>query len=146
MIVREFRPQDLKRVYEIEKMSFSNPYEIRMIKQLFDIGAGFLIAQDNSYVVGYIIFWIKNDNLGHIISLAVDKNYKRMQIGSRLLKTAIGIFRNFHIFNITLEVKTENKEAIEFYKTFGFEFKEKISNYYEDGSDAFKMALILIEE
>lgn len=42
MIIREFVPNDLKRVCEIEKMSFDESYELNMFKQLYDIGAGFL--------------------------------------------------------------------------------------------------------
>lgn len=73
MIIREFVPNDLKRVCEIEKMSFDESYELNMFKQLYDIGAGFLVAEDDGYVVGYVLFWIKYENEGHIISLAVDK-------------------------------------------------------------------------
>lgn len=143
MIIREFRPKDLRRVYEIEEMSFSNPYEIEMLKQLFDIGAGFLIAQISDYIVGYIIFWIKKENQGHIVSLAVDENYKRQNIGSKLMKAAIDVFKNFEIKRINLEVKTQNKEAIYFYKSIGFSCDEKILNYYENGDNAFKMSFQL---
>lgn len=56
MIIREFVPNDLKRVCEIEKMSFDESYELNMFKQLYDIGAGFLVAEDKGYVVGYVLF------------------------------------------------------------------------------------------
>jgi len=146
MIIREFRPKDLKKVFEIEKMSFSNPYAIEMLKHLFDIGAGFLVAQISDYIVGYIIFWIKEENQGHIISLAVEKNYKRQNIGSKLIKAAIDIFKNFGIKRINLEVKTQNKEAICFYESFGFFCDKKILNYYENGDDAFRMSFIYFDE
>lgn len=64
MIIREFVPNDLKRVCEIEKMSFDESYELNMFKQLYDIGAGFLVAEDDGYVVGYVLFWIKYENEG----------------------------------------------------------------------------------
>lgn len=146
MIIREFRPKDLRRVYEIEEMSFSKPYEIEMLKQLFDIGAGFLIAQISDYIVGYIIFWIKEENQGHIISLAVDNDYKRQNIGSKLMKAAIDTFKNFNIKRIKLEVKTQNKEAIFFYEAIGFICDEKILNYYENGDNAFRMSFNCINK
>jgi len=146
MIIREFRHKDLKRVHEIEKMSFSSPYEIEMLKQLFDIGAGFLISQINDYIVGYIIFWIKEEDQGHIISLAVDNNYKRQNIGSRLMEVAIDTFKKFNIKRINLEVKTQNKEAIYFYKSIGFKCGEKILNYYENGDSAFRMSFNCFNE
>ncbi|KZX15192.1 mycothiol acetyltransferase [Methanobrevibacter cuticularis] len=144
MIIREFRPFDLRRVHEIEKMSFSEPYEIEILKQLFDMGSGFLVAQQKNLIVGYIIFWAIEEDQGHIISLAVDPKYKRLKVGSQLLKTTIDIFKNFNIFKISLEVKSQNKEAITFYKSLGFKCREKISNYYEDGSDAYKLYLNLL--
>ena len=140
MIIREFRPRDLRRVYEIEKMSFSSPYEIEILKQLFDIGAGFLVSQISDYIVGYIIFWIKEENQGHIISLAVDNDFKRQNIGSKLMKAAIDIFKNFNIKRINLEVRTENKEAVYFYKSIGFRCDKKVLNYYENGDNALKMS------
>lgn len=91
MIIREFVPNDLKRVCEIEKMSFDESYELNMFKQLYDIGAGFLVAEDDGYVVGYVLFWIKYENEGHIISLAVDKDYQRKQAGTKLLLKAINV-------------------------------------------------------
>lgn len=146
MIIREFRPNDLRRVHEIEHMAFSHPYDVEILKQLFDFGAGFLVAQIENYVVGYILFWIIEEDKGHIISLAVDQNFKRQKIGSNLIKKAITIFTNFNIFKITLEVRTENKEAVNFYKSIGFKLIKKVANYYEDGSDAFKMSFEFFDE
>ena len=139
MIIREFRLKDLRRVYEIEEMSFSEPYDINILKQLHDFGAGFLVAQVENYIVGYILFWIIEEDRGHIISLAVDQNYKREKIGTKLINTAIVTFTNFNIFKISLEVKAQNTEALEFYKSIGFKILEKVPNYYEDDSDAFKL-------
>ena len=120
VIIREFVPNDLKRVCEIEKMSFDESYELNMFKQLYDIGAGFLVAEDDGYVVGYVLFWIKYENEGHIISLAVDKDYQRKQAGTKLLLKAINVLSLFKINKILLEVNENNEGAIEFYKKFNF--------------------------
>ena len=146
MIIREFRPTDIRRVHEIETMSFSHPYDVNILKELFDFGAGFLVAQIENYVVGYVIFWINDENNGHIISLAVDKNYKRQKIASKLIKRAIATFIEFSIFTITLEVRFKSKEAIDFYEAIGFKKDKFVSNYYEDGSDAFKMSLNFFDD
>jgi len=146
MIIREFNLNDIPRVYEIERMSFEDPYDVNVLEQLFDFGAGFLIAQINGYVVGYIIFWINSEDKGHIISLAVDKNYKRQKIGSKLIKRAIATFIEFDIFTITLEVRAKSIEAVDFYEAVGFKKDRFVSNYYEDGADAFKMSLNFLDE
>ena len=118
MYIREFVPSDLGRVYQIEVESFSNPYEVAMLQQLYEIGAGFLVAIEDGEVVGYIIFWIKEEGLGHIIALAVDKKFRGQHIATRLLMMAITIFKNCDIHRITLEVKSHNDIAVSFYKKF----------------------------
>lgn len=139
MYIREFVPSDLGRVYQIEVESFSTPYEVSLLQQLYEIGTGFLVAIEDGEVVGYIIFWIKEEGLGHIIALAVDKKFRGQHIATRLLMMAMTIFKNCDIHRITLEVKSHNDIAVSFYKKFGFVIDRKVPNYYEDGSDAYVM-------
>ena len=108
---------------------------------LYDIGAGFLVAEDEGYVVGYVLFWIKYENEGHIISLAVDKDYQRKQAGTKLLLKAINVLSLFKINKILLEVNENNEGAIEFYKKFNFEVDRKVPHYYNNGDGAIVMYL-----
>ena len=144
MIIREFTPADLKRVFEIENMSFSQTYGINTFKGLYDMGVGFLVAEEEGYVIGYIIFWIKYENQGHIISLAVDKNYRRLKAGTRLLSKAIRILMMFDIANIYLEVNEKNTGAYEFYRGFNFKVDRIVPNYYDGGDGAIIMYLPII--
>ena len=144
MIIREFTPADLKRVFEIENMSFSQTYGINTFKGLYDMGVGFLVAEEEGYVIGYIIFWIKYENQGHIISLAVDKRYRRLKAGTRLLSKAIRILMMFDIANIYLEVNEKNTGAYEFYRGFNFKVDRIVPNYYDGGDGAIIMYLTII--
>ena len=143
MIVRKFNPNDLKRVYEIENMSFNQSYGINMFQQLYEMGIGFLVAEDEGYVIGYVMFWIKYENQGHIISIAVDKNYRRRKAGTHLLVKAISILSLLPIETIYLEVNENNHEAIEFYKNFNFKIDRTVPGYYENGDGAILMYLLL---
>ena len=143
MIVRKFTPSDLKRVFEIENMSFNQSYGITMFQQLYDMGVGFLVAEEEGYVIGYVIFWVKYEYQGHIISIAVDKNYRRKGAGTQLLVKAISILSLLNIDSIYLEVNENNTEAIEFYKTFNFKIDRHVPGYYEDGDGAIIMYLPL---
>ena len=102
MIVRKFKPTDLKRVFEIENMSFNQSYGINMFQKLYEMGVGFLVAEEDGYVIGYVIFWIKYENQGHIISIAVDKNHRRSKAGTELLIRAISILSMLKIDAIYL--------------------------------------------
>jgi ribosomal-protein-alanine N-acetyltransferase len=143
MIVRKFKPTDLKRVFEIENMSFNQSYCINMFQQLYDMGIGFLVAEVDGYVVGYVMFWIKYENQGHIISIAVDKNYRRRGYGTQMLVKAIGILSLLKIDTIYLEVNEKNEGALEFYKQFSFRQDRVVPGYYENGDAAVVLYLPL---
>lgn len=145
MIIRKFVPTDLKRVFEIENMSFSQSYGINMFQQLYEMGIGFLVAEVDGYVIGYVMFWIKYEYHGHIISIAVDKNYRRQGAGTQLLVKAISILALLNIDAIYLEVNENNKEAVEFYKNFNFKVDRVVPGYYENGDGAIIMYIPLRE-
>ena len=143
MRIRKFVPEDLKRVFEIENMSFDQSYGINMFKQLYDMGIGFLVAEEAGYVIGYVMFWIKYEYQGHIISIAVDKNYRRMKAGSKLLSKAISILSLLPINTIFLEVREHNTGAVEFYKKFGFKIDRVVPGYYDNDEGAILMYIHL---
>lgn len=143
MIIRKFNPNDLKRVYEIENMSFNQSYGINMFQQLYEMGIGFLVAEEEGYVIGYVMFWVKYENQGHIISIAVDKNYRRLKAGTQLLVKAISILSLLNLDTVYLEVNENNVGAVEFYKTFNFKIDRVVPGYYENGDGAMVMYLHL---
>lgn len=143
MIIRKFAPTDLKRVFEIENMSFDQSYGINMFQQLYEMGIGFLVAEEDDYVIGYVMFWIKYENQGHIISIAVDKNYRRKGAGTQLLVKAIAILSLLDLHTIYLEVNENNEGAVEFYKNFNFKIDRVVPGYYENGDGAIVMYLHL---
>lgn len=144
MIIRKFVSSDIKRVLEIEHMSFEDSYGFNMFMKLYEMGVGFLVAEKEGYVVGYILFWVKYEREGHIISIAVDKNYKRLKIGTKLLSNAIMILNQCDIDYITLEVRENNKGALEFYKNFNFTVDRVVPCYYSNKEGAVIMRLKLI--
>ncbi|OWT33890.1 ribosomal-protein-alanine N-acetyltransferase RimI [Methanobrevibacter sp. 87.7] len=140
MIIRKFQERDLKRVHEIEEMSFETSYGVDMILKLFKIGTGFLVSEDNNgYVTGYVIFWIKEENQGHIISIAVDKNFRNIGIGTQLLYRALFILRSCGLEQVNLEVNANHINVVEFYKNIGFVIDRKVPHYYENDEPAFVM-------
>ncbi len=142
MIIREFRRSDIKRVLEIETEAFNDPYPPSILIDVFNLGAGFLVAQDDNIVIGYIIFWIRYEDEGHIISLAVDEDYRKKGIAREMVDYAVNIFTKCNVREVKLEVRIGNHGARKFYKKIGFCEKEVLKDYYEDGEDA----VIMIKE
>jgi ribosomal-protein-alanine N-acetyltransferase len=140
MLIREFKRPDIKRVLDIERASFSDPYPANILIDIYNLGAGFLVAQENNRIIGYIIFWIKYEDEGHIISIAVDKNFRRLEVGSKLVETSIESFRKFNVNRIKLEVRVGNTGARKFYSKIGFEEEKVVEEYYEDLEDAVIMS------
>lgn len=143
MIIRKFNPNDLKRVFEIENSSFDQSYGMKMFQQLYEMGIGFLVAEHEGYVIGYVMFWVKYEFNGHIISIAVDEKYRRLGAGTQLLVKAISILSLLNLDTIFLEVNENNTEAIEFYKKFNFKQDRVVPKYYSNGDGAIVMYLPL---
>lgn len=143
MIIREFRRQDIKRVFEIEEASFKDPYPVNILIDIYNLGAGFLVAEHDNIIVGYIIFWIRYEDEGHIISIAVDEEHRRKEVGTKLVEAALKIFKRYNISDIKLEVRVSNQGAIYFYKNNGFSEGKFLKDYYEDYEDAVLMDIDL---
>lgn len=76
---------------------------------------------------------------GHIISVAVMPEFRRMAIGRTLVERAISALSSLSADECFLEVRVSNNAAIELYRKLGFEVTRTISRYYYDGSDAYVM-------
>ncbi len=86
------------------------------------------------------IFDVERATVGHVVSIAVLEGYRRMGIGSALLREAIGLMLNHYDVNsIYLEVRVSNNPAIRLYEKFGFVKARIIRGYYRDGEDAYVM-------
>ena len=104
MYIREALPMDLGKIYKIEVESFPYPYGIDILQQLINLGIGFLVAVEDETVVGYIVFWLKEEKRGHIISLAVDKKYRGRKIATQLLTKVVIIFKGVEANKITFSL------------------------------------------
>ncbi|RLF99389.1 ribosomal-protein-alanine N-acetyltransferase, partial [Thermococci archaeon] len=97
----------------------------------------FLVAYEND-VIGYIIGII--DRLeGHIISLAVDDDFRRKKVGTLLVKRLLEIFKEKDVNKVKLEVRKRNTKAQKLYKKLGFFEAKELPRYYENGEDGILM-------
>jgi ribosomal-protein-alanine N-acetyltransferase len=93
------------------------------------------VANRKSVTYGYVLC----DMEGGIISFAVDKAYRGLGLGKRLLQTVITHHRNIGIRRLTLQVRVSNTPAISLYKICGFTIVGQHRGYYEDGENAYRM-------
>ncbi|MBO3841524.1 MAG: ribosomal protein S18-alanine N-acetyltransferase [Candidatus Brockarchaeota archaeon] len=145
IVIEEATEQDLEAIMNIEKSSFPEyPYSIEIFKTLLkDYGRYFLVSRSGSVVVGYICGRIFRGKFGEIVSIAVIPNFRRKEIGRKLMVELESRFKNDGIKFTRLEVSVRNTVAIKFYGSLGYEIVKLTKNYYPDGSDALTLIKFL---
>jgi len=86
-----------------------------------------LLAQKDGKWMGAIVWEVEPSGSSiHILALAVLLGYRRKGVASLLLEQ-ISVQSQLPI---TVEVQTENSEALAFYHSLGFSLVETLENYY----------------
>ena len=138
--IRKTKSEDMEKIHQIAKESFKEPYPLQLLKQIHDTAPeGFLTAEKNGEVVGYLISLVRWEDIGHILAIAVEKEHRRENIGKSLMDRAIKELRENGAKNVKLEVRVGNESAQEFYQEIGFEPKKVAPEYYSDEEDALTM-------
>lgn len=128
--IRRMSIEDLDRVMEIERESFSVPWTRQdFIESINKSTALYLVAESEQTVVGYCGLWGVIDE-GQINNVAVCKEYRGQSVGTRLLETLLLEGTKEGLLAYTLEVRTSNLPAISLYKKIGFEEAGIRKNYY----------------
>ncbi len=140
--IRPARIFDINEVMRIERASFQEQYPKGLLMMFLENNPNtFLVAEYGGKVIGYVMGYLRPDLEGHIMSIAVDPEYRGNGIGSALLAEAIERLIREGARYIGLEVRVSNIGAIRLYERFGFMRVKRIIGYYSDGEDAYYMLL-----
>jgi [ribosomal protein S18]-alanine N-acetyltransferase len=141
--IRRFQPSDFEQVIGIEKEAFDEYNPILFMAAYETFPDGFLVAEKNGDVVGFLttvavsLFEVK------ILSLAIDRRYQNKGLASRLMQSLFEVVRTKGILRVLLEVRLSNFRAQRLYLSLGFNLVKVISSYYQDGEDAYLMEKML---
>ncbi|WP_297499116.1 ribosomal protein S18-alanine N-acetyltransferase [Thermococcus sp.] len=142
VVIRPAKIFDISEVMRIERESFREAYPRSIFLVFLENNPDtFLVAEYNGKAIGYVMAYLRPDWEGHIMSIAVDKDYRGNGIGSALLTEAIERLIKKGARYIGLEVRVSNEGAIRLYERFGFKKVKRIIGYYADGEDAYYMIL-----
>ena len=128
---------DIEGVFNISKSCFSTPWSLDSIKsELNNPLAKYIVAVDKDLdlVVGFIGAWIVVGEAS-ITNIAVDKNYRKIGIGNKLLESLINLCSDLNCTLINLEVRESNLTAQNLYKKHGFIIDGVRKGYYEDNKE-----------
>ncbi|PSP95010.1 ribosomal-protein-alanine N-acetyltransferase [Halobacteriales archaeon QS_4_62_28] len=150
--VRPATRSDLLAIHRIEKASFPQPWPFSAFESY--VGEpGFLVAaaddDDVSVLLGYVVAdTVPNHGtpLGHVKDLAVAPDYRGQGVGRTLLERAVEVLESVDAGSVKLEVRITNEAAISLYRSFEFEHRRTIPNYYGNGEDALVMMRTLDPE
>lgn len=134
--IREMREEDLDRVMEIEKEAFTPPWsrEAFLLELTKNLLAKYIVALVDGDIAGYGGIWLILDE-GHITNIAVDKEYRGLGIGNKLLEGLIQLCIDRNIRAMTLEVRKSNEVAKSLYKKYGFKEYGIRPKYYQDNNE-----------
>ncbi|HVL82393.1 MAG TPA: ribosomal protein S18-alanine N-acetyltransferase [Actinomycetota bacterium] len=99
----------------------------------------YFVARHKGKVVGYAGIMLLGDE-GHITNIAVDPDFHRGRVGTRLMLRLLDEARDRGARAVTLEVRRSNLGAQAMYRRFGFQTVGLRRGYYvETGEDAYVM-------
>lgn len=105
------------------------------------------LAMDGDKCVGAIVCKLdmhkKMVRRGYIAMLAIDSDYRRKKIGSRLVLKAIRAMIADDCDEVVLETEITNTAALKLYENLGFVRDKRLFRYYLNGVDALRLKLWL---
>ncbi|KAF0132948.1 MAG: ribosomal-protein-alanine N-acetyltransferase [Candidatus Saganbacteria bacterium] len=135
-MIEKYTPSDLEKVYEIEKLSFSNPWSENQFTEIED---KLYLAKEKGKILGFIAIDKILDE-AHILHMAVRSESRRQGIGKKLIKFALKLPAKKWF----LEVRAGNIGAQKLYESFGFKTISRRKKYYQDNDeDALIMELVV---
>lgn len=143
LIIRKFQPDDFSTVIGIEKLVFDEHDPFYYMKFYETCSEGFVVAEIDGIVAGFVVGYRVSEEAGRIFSLAVHPKYQNLGIGSALLEEIIRLLRRCLVSEIGLEVRQSNSGAKRFYERHGFYVSGIAERYYYDGENAYLLKLIL---
>ena len=137
--IRLAKIDDIDSIYEIEKISFENPWSKKSIRNAIkeDLLSDILVFEYEKKVIAYISYMIIYDEI-HIANVATHPDFQNRKIASQLFKYLVN-YAEENDLRITLEVRTNNKYALKLYKSFNFKIEGLRKDYYGIDKDALIM-------
>jgi len=141
MGLRRATLQDIEKVVEIEKTSYTFPWtQPLFLRELDNPVSRFFVWDKEGTVVGYTCYWVVEDE-AYLANIALDPSWRGLGLGRMLLKSSMERLKREGAQEVVLEVRQGNKTALALYRSVGFRVVGKRPRHYEDGEDAWVMRL-----
>lgn len=143
IVITKMTKEDLPGVFEVEKNAFPIPWPISSFEEeLNNILATYLVAKIDEKIVGYIGMLFVMDEC-HVLNIAVDTNYRRMGIATKLVNELFKHCKKHQTTYVMLEVRVTNIPAQKLYSKLGFKDEVLRKDYYKNPDGTREDALIM---
>ena len=133
--IRRLGLADLDAIDEIERRAYPTPWSRSMFaSELAKRTSICLGAFEDDRLIGYVVN-ARYVDAWHVMNVAVDPDYRRRKIASRLLERLFELTEDGQGRGYTLEVRVSNAEAISLYETLGFVPQGVRPGYYTDNRE-----------
>ncbi len=140
--IRNFRPTDTFKVIKLASITLTEHYNPSIFTYFYETyPQGFLVAEQNHKIIGFLTAVKLSDTLSKILMLSVDPDFQGRKVGVKLLSEFLKKSIQEKIKVIELEVRVDNPKAIKFYEKNGFKITGKIKEFYQDKESAYTMKL-----
>lgn len=150
--LRDYRPGDLRRLWEIDQQCFARgiAYSQRELAHYMAMAGGFTIVAETAAsvenettrqprIVGFLVGQVLPRGVGHIVTIDVLPEARRAGIGSLLMEECETRLRTAECTAVYLETAVDNDTALRFYKRLRYSVLKTIPRYYLDSIDALLM-------
>lgn len=147
LLVRPMAIEDLAAVMIINKENFTEAWSEQNF--LYELNenefATIMVLTYADVVIGYCDFWVTFDS-ATINQIAIKKELQGNKLGRLLIEDTLARINGVdEVKVVTLEVRTQNERAINFYLSYGFDILLTKKKYYTNGDDAFYMMKVMKE-
>lgn len=134
------RRRHLRAVLRIEAQVYPQPWSLGLFLGEIALRSSrhYVVARVEGLVVGYAGLMHSLDE-AHVTNVAVDPEWHRHHIGTRLLLNLHRAALARGARHMTLEVRVSNQAAQAMYRRFGYEIEGMRRNYYGEKEDALIM-------
>jgi ribosomal protein S18 acetylase RimI-like enzyme len=140
--IRKFQKKDFETLWRIDQACFDAQMAYSRPEMTFYMerpGAFTLVAEgEGDAVLGFIVAETRRRS-GHIITIDVVSEARRLGVGSELLNAAEEQLREAGAEAVALETAVNNDAAIRFYKEKGYFVEKTVRGYYSGQLDALVM-------
>jgi ribosomal protein S18 acetylase RimI-like enzyme len=140
--IREYRPADFERLYQIDHAAFSDDIAYSRLELQYYLRSRkcrTLVSEEANEIVGFVVGCSEPRKLGHIITIDVIPHRQRQHIGSCLLAEIERWLWRQGVEAIYLETPVDDAGAKGFYDKHGYFVFDRFEGYYNNSLDAFVM-------